>query len=152
MKLFRLSTLTMISGAVAAGALLFWTSQSVQQSEDQLSRLKKGVQTETQAIRVLNAEWDYLNRPDRLETLAIEHLGLSSAAAFNVSGDASALPDVFMPVMPQIKPVSERVPEAQPIALQSVQGVPVPRAKPKNGDTQSFRSLLNDLSHDGGAP
>lgn len=111
--IIRLSSLLAIGGAVAAGALLFWTSQSVQQSENQLKQLRRAVQSEEQAIRVLKAEWDYLNRPDRLEFLAGEYLGLSSAGtAFNVSTDPGALPDPFVPVLPQHKPAFN----AQPVS------------------------------------
>lgn len=112
MMIFRLSTWLTLGGAVAAGALLFWTSQSVQQSENRLRELRQAVMSEQQAIRVLRAEWDYLNRPDRLEFLAAEHLGLSSSdATFNVSDDPGALPDPFVPVLPQHKPAFS----AQPV-------------------------------------
>lgn len=129
MRLLRLSTLLPIAGAVAAGALLFWTSQNVQQSEDRLRHLQSSVKSETQTIRVLHAEWDYLNRPDRLEELAIRHLGqgidMSSSAAFHVSGDVSALPDLFVPVLP-------------------------PRKPSKKGRSQNFQALLKGVSTEGG--
>ncbi len=132
MKLFKLSTLLPIAGAIAAGALLFWTSQNVQQSENALRSLQKSVKSEEQTIRVLHAEWDYLNRPDRLEELAARHLGvsLSSSAAFSVSDDLSALPDLLIPVLPRRKPQME----AQPIMLRS----------------SSFNALLEEMNKEGG--
>lgn len=152
-KLFSLSTLLAIAGAAGAGALLFWTSQSVQQAEDKLSRLQKAVANETQAIRVLSAEWDYLNRPARLEALAAEHLGLSSGMV--VVTDIAGLPDIFAPALPQSKPVLE----AQPVSLQIPPGfgedagvTPVPRSKPPYKESQSFDALLSDLNREGGAP
>jgi len=105
MMLFRLSTVLAIGGAVAAGALLFWTSQHVQQSENRLANLKQAVQSEEQSIRVLRAEWDYLNRPDRLEALAAEHLQITAPEAqLNMVEDAAALPDHVAPVIPGHKP------------------------------------------------
>ncbi len=109
--IFRLSTLLVISGAVAAGALLFWTSQSVQQSESRLGKLRQAVQGEEQAIRVLKAEWDYLNRPDRLEFLASEYLDLSvSESEFHVSQDPGDLPETSAPELPQRKPSMQAQP------------------------------------------
>ncbi len=154
MKRFRISTLLTLTGAVAAGALLFWTSQNVQQAEDRLTHLQQGVQSEEQAIRVLHAEWDYLNRPDRLELLATEYLGLSSAAAYNVSGGVSALPELMIPAVPPRKPFFE----AQPVMLQSAPPSAAATASPsvvpaeKPQDSQSFQNLLKELNQGEGAP
>ena len=70
MKVFRVSTLVAFSLAVASGAGLFVISQRVQRAEHHLAALEKDKAGEEDSIRVLRAEWDYLNRPDRLEALA----------------------------------------------------------------------------------
>lgn len=132
MKKPGLPTVLSVVGAIAAGALLFWTSQSVQQAEDRLADLQRSVLSEEQSIRVLRAEWDYLNRPDRLEGLASEYLGLSSSVApLNISGDAGQLPNPSVPVLPEDKPFAE----PRPVALQ--------------GDEKDFRALLNGLQMEG---
>ncbi|MEM6812455.1 MAG: hypothetical protein AAF549_08310 [Pseudomonadota bacterium] len=59
---------------VWCAVLLFWTSQSVQTSEKKLRELQNAVFNEKEYIRVLTSEWDYLNRPERLEYLAQEYL------------------------------------------------------------------------------
>ena len=76
MKLFRISTLLSFALAVLAGAVLFRVSQDVQQAENNLAHLKKAIIYEEKTIHVLQAEWDYLNNPQRLEKLAGEYLDL----------------------------------------------------------------------------
>ena len=76
MKLFRISTLCIVGLAALSGAALFWTSQKVQTAENELRYLKRAVVNEEKTIRVLQAEWDYLNRPDRIESLAGEVLDM----------------------------------------------------------------------------
>jgi hypothetical protein len=43
---------------------------------EQVAKLKTKVQRERDAIAVLQAEWQYLDRPDRLQAAADEHLDL----------------------------------------------------------------------------
>ncbi|PJB70592.1 MAG: hypothetical protein CO093_07380 [Alphaproteobacteria bacterium CG_4_9_14_3_um_filter_47_13] len=151
MKIFSLSTLAIITGAVAAGALLFWTSQTVQQAEDKLSRLQKAVENEKQSIRVLHAEWDYLNRPVRLESLAAEYLDLSPVSSRSMHWEVESLPDRLPPALVGVN----SVPEAQPVTLplsSSPSFIPVPRMKPSREKKQDFQTLLQSLDKKGGVP
>jgi hypothetical protein len=43
---------------------------------EQVAKLKSKVQRERDAIAVLQAEWQYLDRPDRLQAAADQHLDL----------------------------------------------------------------------------
>lgn len=113
-KLFRLSTILAVSGAVAAGAFLFWTAQNVQKAEDELYALQQSAQSERKTIRVLEAEWSYLNRPDRLELLAREVLGMEAPAVDKVLSDPAALPAPMVPVLPAAKPVHYQPGEGAP--------------------------------------
>jgi hypothetical protein len=78
--IIKLSALMSLVLAVLSGAALFWVSQQVQEAE----RIQRGLQAtldqETEALRVLTAEWDYLNRPDRLEELARTYLNMEPMA------------------------------------------------------------------------
>lgn len=144
---FRLSAFLAVSGAVAAGALLFWTSQNVQQAEVRLAAVEKAVRGERQSIRVLNAEWAYLNRPDRLEDLAIEYLGLSTpAAAFSVGDGISGLPRVVMPAVPPRKPLLA----AQPAVLRAPEEPAESSPPAAMESTMSFQLLLKSLNETGG--
>ncbi|HBR68378.1 MAG TPA: hypothetical protein DEA55_03275, partial [Rhodospirillaceae bacterium] len=75
-----------------SGAMLLQTSQSVQQAEDDLRRLQKSVDHEKETIRVLQAEWAHLNRPDRLESLAGQYLDLVPPGPGQVLKDPGQLP------------------------------------------------------------
>jgi cell division protein FtsL len=45
---------------------------------EQVAKLKSKVQREREIIAVLQAEWQYLDRPDRLQEAANQHLDLQS--------------------------------------------------------------------------
>ncbi len=138
LRFLRTSTLLALAGALAAGALLFWTSQSVQRAEDKLARLEKAVAAERQALRVLRAEWAYLNRPDRLEELAGDHLGLAPVPSAAVGGDFTVVPDPFIPALPAHKP-ERAVLTPQPAMVETEQGA-------------SFQGLLDSLNSSGEEP
>lgn len=97
MKRIRLRTIVIFSLAVLSGALLLYTSQNVQQAEHQLRQIQSSIAQEEEAIRVLNAEWAYLNSPERLEELAAEYLRLAPAAPGQIVPESSALPDAAVP-------------------------------------------------------
>lgn len=56
---------------------LFQLKYEVTHLEDELVRLKADVLSEEEAMRVLRAEWSFLNRPERLQSLAERHLALA---------------------------------------------------------------------------
>ncbi|WP_051284698.1 cell division protein FtsL [Nisaea denitrificans] len=58
--------------ATCAGISLFLIKHEVQEREDRLNALHREILADQEAIQVLNAEWSYLNRPDRLEHLIRE--------------------------------------------------------------------------------
>ena len=67
------------AGAVAA---MFHISFEVEKLESRLHEVNREIVREQEAIHVLQAEWSYLNRPSRLETLTKELLpNLSPIAA-----------------------------------------------------------------------
>ena len=97
MKFFRISNFLSLALAVVFGVLLFWTSQSVQQAERKRSRVSHAVMQEEEFIRVLETEWDYLNRPERLETLARDYLQISRPGGETVVEDAASIPEPVSP-------------------------------------------------------
>jgi cell division protein FtsL len=64
-------------GALVSSALYAYTIkyETTLQAE-QLQKLKAKAQRERDAIAVLKAEWQFLNRPERLQALADKHLDL----------------------------------------------------------------------------
>ncbi|MFQ5958989.1 MAG: hypothetical protein ACE5LF_06430 [Alphaproteobacteria bacterium] len=76
-------------GAMAFG--LFQVKYAVQRLEDELARLNRELLASEEAVHVLRAEWSYLNRPERLATLAARHLALAPMTAQQIGG-VEALP------------------------------------------------------------
>ena len=72
----RRSTIIWFLIATCVGVALFLLKYEVQNKEDQLAALHRGILADQEAIHVLEAEWSYLNRPDRLEALVRRHLNL----------------------------------------------------------------------------
>ena len=70
-------------GAMSSG--LFQLKYAVQEREDQLTSLNRDLIASEKAVHVLNAEWSYLNRPDRIAGLAARHLDLVPMAPGQVA-------------------------------------------------------------------
>ncbi|MBI4031754.1 MAG: energy transducer TonB [Proteobacteria bacterium] len=137
----RISLILAVSAAVVSGVMLFSVSQKVQTAESEQRRLSAAVEGERETIRVLNAEWDYLNRPDRVEDLAREYLRMKPPQAGQMESDAAVLPEAPPSVMIGRKPELE----AQPAALVAQPIAPVPARKPERGG-QDFRRVLDEIA------
>lgn len=70
MKLRRMALCLCLSLLAIIISLLFNMSQKVQLIENRLQHVQSETQKEQEKIRVLQAEWQYLTRPGRLEKLA----------------------------------------------------------------------------------
>jgi len=114
LKGIRLRTFVIFAIAALAGAALLHTSQRVQEAEETLAILNAEIAREQDTMRVLRAEWEYLNRPERLERLATEFLDLIPPAPDkmpeNLIDEASTLPE---------KQIDEQ--QAQPASYQEGQ-------------------------------
>ena len=132
----RLSTVALVIVAALTGVMLFRISERVQTAEDNLTRMEEAAAKEAETIRVLRAEWDYLNRPDRLESLAKTHLKMTKPGITQVMTDSGELPPVAPPAQTQPVSMAPEAPEKD--------ALPPPRLKPRR-DTDEFNSLLNQL-------
>lgn len=166
MKFFRLSTLMAVTCAAISGSLLFSTAQKVQQTENEMRRIQGKVTQEEQTIRVLRAEWDYLNRPDRLESLVKNNLDLQQARPESVRNDTSEIPEPYMPIIPARKPAynpsyTSPVMKPVPAVLQAeshdapASGATLTRpSAPQSPDhdtpQKDFNKLLHELAPAGG--
>ncbi len=63
--------------ASLCGGILFQTSQRVNDGRTRLANINAALKKEDESLRVLQAEWSYLNQPDRLEKLSKKYLGLA---------------------------------------------------------------------------
>jgi hypothetical protein len=145
---FKVSSATALLLALLSGGALFWVSQQVQQGEREQRRLQHIIAQEGEAIRVLNAEWDYLNRPDRLEALAADYLKMEPAKADSLLLNVSSIPEpAQMPGMKE-KPifVSTRAPEVKPSPVAHGPAQPVGKMPM---DEPEFERLLDSLQQEG---
>lgn len=121
------------AAAVALLALvcfgLYTGVHRVKAQEQALSELKAQFAQEAEAIRVLKAEWSYLNQPDRLQSLARRHLALAPIGASQFTVLAS-LP-LKVPTLNVAPPVVEAADLPERIAPERLfTGGPLPRPKP----------------------
>jgi cell division protein FtsL len=67
--------LSLLAFGLYQGAIL------TRQNEEALRNLDKQIASESEATRILKAEWSFLNQPERLQALAKKHLHLAPVAA-----------------------------------------------------------------------
>lgn len=146
----RLSTLATIIFAVLSCGSLFWVSQQVQQLEREQRQLNQEIASQKEGIRVLDAEWDYLNRPDRLEVLVSQHLKtMVPVEPENLLRDAKAVPEPKLIddetertilVTDEAEPAAKK-PQTKPLAVPDSRPIRTPDKSEKN-----FDSILDNLS------
>lgn len=81
-------TLLWIILASFVGTLLFHTSQEVQNRKTKTRQAEYRLAQEKEALRILQAEWSYLNRPERLEELSQNYLNLPERNGIKISSSA----------------------------------------------------------------
>lgn len=146
MRLFRISNILSFAVATIFGVLLMWTSQAVQHKEDQLAEARQHLAQETDTLRVLSVEWDYLNRPQRLEELARNQLGMEQPSSGEVVRTASEIPE----------PVFEEEGVIQAVSMETAKPLPPQALKseivsPSKAEKQDFETLIQNLSTESGA-
>ncbi|MDY0029940.1 MAG: hypothetical protein RBR86_08385 [Pseudobdellovibrionaceae bacterium] len=145
----RLSTMVAILMAVLSGVSLFWVSQQVQMLERKQRVIKQQVVSEQEGIRVLEAEWDYLNRPDRLERLAKRYLhSMERIEPEDILKNANVVPErqvnEELGIVPAAYPVSKPKNLAQKRVLRDTPEVKISEAK-SSGSTNDFQSVLSQI-------
>lgn len=88
----RLGAVFWLVLVLAAGFTTFKVKYAIQDTEDELNRVRRHTTAEQQEIRVLNAEWTYLNQPERLSDLNRRFLGLTSITTRQLQGSIDAIP------------------------------------------------------------
>jgi hypothetical protein len=96
-----------------AGYGMFQIKFEVQALESELTSLNAEIRDREEALRVLRAEWSYLNEPERLARLAARYLELTPVGASQLvrltdvplRPAPSATQDAALPV-PQPRPVA----------------------------------------------
>jgi hypothetical protein len=68
-------------GLVGFALALYWAKAEAQTAREQVVSLQNDVDTESRAVRTLEAEVAWMERPDRLEATAREKMGLVPISA-----------------------------------------------------------------------
>jgi cell division protein FtsL len=124
----RISALVWVLLVVFAGFATFKAKYAVQDLEDQLHRVQKQTIAERQEIRVLNAEWTYLNQPERLAGLNQRFLGLAPITTRQLE---SRIEDIPLRPPPAPEMVVAAAPKlAPPPPATPPPATPVPRTAP----------------------
>lgn len=137
--------------SVLAGTALFYTSDKVQKAREETARLENSIVEEKESLRVLKAEWAYLNQPERLEKLAAEHLDLVPTKGQQLS-DINRVPEHNKESNPLLSqaPVTKRMPVQKIISsyapVKPIVTAPVTRSIPKKSEApRDFGALLQTL-------
>jgi len=110
----------------ATGFAMFGVKYQVQALEDELARTRRAITAEEHEIRVLDAEWAYLTRPETLEGMNRQFLSLAPISTKQLHTTVADIP--LRPPPPAAPPPS--VPEEA--AVVAVAEMPVPPAAPPN--------------------
>jgi len=102
--------------AVAAG--LYWAKIEGQVARERLTALEQQIHADRRAVRTLEAELAFLERPDRLETAATETLGLvpiDSARRVRLGELPAAIAKVEAAPKKAVQPTPAATPSAVPV-------------------------------------
>jgi hypothetical protein len=110
---------------LASGFATFKVKYAVQEIEEQLAKVRKQTIAEQQEMRVLNAEWTYLNEPERLADLNKRFLRLLPPSAKQLQQKIADIPLRPLPSPPTEPDV---VVAANPPAATPQATAPVPAA------------------------
>jgi hypothetical protein len=119
----RKATVFWLGVAAFCGTVLFHTSQQVTDGRARLATMEREMLREEESIRVLQAEWSYLNQPDRLEKLSAQYLQLEPLHGRQFATLAE-LAVAEAPAATDAAPVS-----AAPVKAAVAPTVPVPTAE-----------------------
>jgi cell division protein FtsL len=74
----------LVMGLLVSAFFLYSLEHSTRGLERQIAKMKNGVSNERESIKLLNAEWSSLTRPERLQKLAEEQLKLKPLSASQI--------------------------------------------------------------------
>ncbi len=115
-------SLFVILTAVAVISLAFWAyreNYETQAAQSEAQKIQREIADARQRLRVLNAEWAYLNRPQRLRDLAdlnFEKLGLvplrpEQFGKIDQVSFPKPDPDRFMPIINSVEVINMEDPQ-----------------------------------------
>jgi cell division protein FtsL len=123
--MIRTLTVIGITALIVVSFGLYNSVYAAKGHERALQQLTADIAREGEAIRVLKAEWSYLNQPERLQALARKHLALAPTnpnqivvlASLPVRGEgwSNEAPVVEFNDLPRrVEPIAPPMPRAKP--------------------------------------
>jgi hypothetical protein len=123
--MIRLGTLFWVVLVSATGFAMFGVKYQVQALEDDLARTNRAAAAEEHELRVLEAEWAYLTRPETLESMNRRFLSLGPIVTKQIHATAADIP--LRPPPPAPAPP---VPAEPPVVVAAAEPVPPASAAP----------------------
>jgi cell division protein FtsL len=123
--MIRLSALFWLVLVSATGFAMFAVKYEVQALADQFAQTTKRTDDAERDIRVLDAEWAYLNRPDALAQMNQRYLSLAPIATKQLIASVSVIP--MRPPPPPPAPVVDAAAVAE---ISPAQGAALPSQQP----------------------
>jgi cell division protein FtsL len=77
--MLRFINICLVVALVALAYVIYEGKYAARALDEDISGLRKDIETEQDAVAVLRAEWSLLNRPERIERLATKYLKLAPA-------------------------------------------------------------------------
>ena len=90
----RISNIIVMMCIAIAAFGLYLVKYTVQDVQRDVAVLESELENERESLHLLNAEWAYLNRPERLQALADSHLALTPLDSRQIQ-DVGMLPAAF---------------------------------------------------------
>ena len=149
--MIRFAVIAWFTAAVLVTGFLFHVKYEVQRLEQELRTTQQQILEEQETIQVLQAEWSYLNRPERLARLAERHLSLDKTDPKRLASFA-ILPDrpenmggqailVALPGQPAPLPIAKPTSKTGTL-LAAAKPAPAPAAT-SNGAREGAHSSTN---------
>jgi hypothetical protein len=139
--MIRLGTLFWLVLVSATGFAMFGVKYQVQSLEDELARTNRATMAEEHEIRVLDAEWAYLTRPETLETINRQYLSLAPISTKQLRATVADIPMRPLPPPPAAAPAPAEPESAVAVAAES-SPVPAAPADPSDGAPLSTAAPL----------
>jgi len=127
--MIKVGTLFWLVLVSATGFAMFGVKYQVQALEDDLARTRRATMAEEHEIRVLDAEWAYLTRPETLEGMNRQFLSLAPVSTKQLHMTVADIP--LRPAPPAPPPPS--VPD-ETAAVVAVAEAPPPTAPPSTSE------------------
>lgn len=154
--MIRVGTLFWLVLVSATGFAMFGVKYQVQALEDELGRTNRATAAAEHEIRVLDAEWAYLTRPETLEAMNRRYLSLGPIVTRQLHATATDIPLRPPPEPPVVVATAEPAsppPSAPEVVPEPTPEPPLPQAAAEPPATQSaLRAMPALLDKPAAAP